>query len=262
MLLWKSWRDLRPFVFAALIWFALLVSAALYHAPRRHAHPASIQASFSIVVGAIGAFVYLQTAFLAFVALGMGTRGVGRDTGENGGSFALTRPVRRAAYLWTEWSSGLAALGALLFFAAFVLFALPVRLGIAPIIFSRSGVGGELAATYIPWGTAALITLCGFLFLALIFCITHFGTVVLRHSTRGLLFCLGSLAAWFIGTAVLAHYYPAVAPHIPSLMLKPFLDFPGDLRLIPHLTASILERLAILPLFPLIAQLFLHRAEV
>jgi hypothetical protein len=47
---------------------------------------------------------------------------------------------------------------------------------------------------------------------------------------------------------------------LPDLFLDP--SGGPSLAYRPHLTSSILERLAVLPLFPLIAQFFLRYAEV
>ncbi len=109
---------------------------------------------------------------------------------------------------------------------------------------------------------ATVASLCVFLFLALIFSVTHCGTVSLRNSTRGLIFCLGFLIVYGILFHEIAQYGPAWLPRLPDLFLDPSAEHGTPFVYRPHLTSSILERLAVLPLFPLIAQLFLRRAEV
>jgi hypothetical protein len=114
----------------------------------------------------------------------------------------------------------------------------------------------------VPFGTASMATLSAFVFLALIFSLTHSGTIIFRHSTRGLLFCVGVLIGYlFLGWEIYLHQ-PSWSPHVPDVLFQPFIDFPRNMHLVPGAISSVLARVAILPLFPFIAQLFLGRAEV
>jgi hypothetical protein len=262
MILWKSWRDLRVFVFIGLAWLALLSAGVL-----SHPHVVETTPRFSEGVDVIAAlmrvFLDFQTFTFAFLAWGMGTRGIGRDIGNGSGSFVLTRPARHAAFVWTEWCAGLAAI-ALLLAVADLLYWGAVRLQVIRIIYMRLGPDDRRiwVDVALPFRTSAIATLCAFLFVALIFSLTHLGTIVLRHSTRGLLFCIGCLIGYLVlGWEIYLHH-PSWSPYYPDILFQPFYDFPQNMNLVPDATASILERLAILPLFPLIAQLSLLRAEV
>jgi hypothetical protein len=264
MLLWKSWRDLRIFVFVGLGWLALLSVVVVSHGPVVEGALQTSQAgSRDLIAGIVGAFIQLQTFAFAFLVWGMGTRGIGGEIGRGAGSFELTRPVRRASFVWAEWLAGITAV-MLLMTVDDLLYWTAVRLHVLKIVFFQPSTANRwtLVVTRLPFGTAAIATLCAFLFLALIFSLTYFGTVALRNSTRGLLFSLGIVIAYlWIGWEIYLHT-PSWAPHYPDLLLQPFYQFPENMRLIPHVTSSILERLAILPLFPLLAQLFLRRTEV
>jgi hypothetical protein len=205
----------------------------------------------------------VQTFAFAFLAWGMGTRGIGRDIGNGVGSFLLTRPARRTAFLWIEWSAGIAAI-ALLLGVADLLYWGAVHFHFLRIVYVRLGPDYQriwVDAT-LSFRTAGIATLCAFVFVALIFSLTHFGTVVFRHSTRGLLCCIGCLVGYLLlGWEIYLHH-PSWSPHFPDVLFQPFIDFPRNAKLVPDATASIVERLAVLPLFPLIASIFFQRAEV
>jgi hypothetical protein len=264
MLLWKSWRDLRIAFFVGLGWLALLAVIALRHAPIITTTRQPVAHGPRLVDIMVAGILLTLTVSYAFAALAMGTFGVGRNIGEGSGSFVLTRPVPRRHFVWIEWASGLAALGALLLVSVLVLWA-AIHWHAFRIDFSFNNpphVYQRWIPSSMPFAPAGISAICDFLFLALVFGITHLGSVAFRHSTAGLLFGGGFLVAWLVVTTILSHEYPWMAPHIPSLILRPSGAEFGTTRLTPSLTASILERLAILPLFPLLAQLFLRRTEV
>lgn len=262
-MLWKCWRDLRVFVLAGLGWLALLAVIALSHPHITERSPQFAPSGMDVIAALMRVFVNIQTFAFAFLALGMGTRGIGRDIGIGAGSFVLTRPARRSSFVWTEWLSGMAAV-ALLSSLAGLLYWSSVRYNLLRIAYIR--LGPNYQRMWVNAGvslrTATIASLCAFLFLALIFTITHCGTVVFRHSMRGLLFCIGSFVAYLLLIWEIYLHHPAWSPHMPDLLFQPFIEFPQDVRLVPGLTSSVLERLAILPLFPLVGWWFLRRAEV
>lgn len=265
MLLWKSWRDLRIAFFCGLGWLALLVAGVVYHALTSPSGSSGILASPDQGFQLISVFAGIQAFVFTLVAFGMGTRGVGHDIGGGSGSFLLTRPVARDSYVWTEWFSGILALAVLVSLAAaWLWFSIHFH---AIRVSSYTGSGNVTTSQTwslpsLPIGIAAVEFLCVLLFVALVFGVTQLGTVAFRHSTAGLLFSLGFFIGWLVVMEILRHNYPSMGPHIPNLLLRPFGPIDGDMRLIPHVTASILERLAILPLFPLAAQFLLRRTEV
>ncbi len=265
MLLWKCWRDLRIAFFIGLGWLALLTAGIIEHALHSRDSLTYNVASPGHAVQIVAFFIAIQTFIFTLLAFGMGTTGIGRDIGGGSGSFLLTRPVSRGFYVWTEWFSGLIALAVLLLLSALGLW-LSIRCHAIRIAsFTRTGEtttfqGWTLGS--LPFGVTAIDILCAFLFVALVFAVTHLGTVAYRHSTAGLIFGLSFFVAWLVVGAILRHEYPGLGARIPDLLLRPFGSHPDDLRPIPHLTASILERLAVLPLFPLLAHFFLRRTEV
>jgi hypothetical protein len=265
-MLWKSWRDLRLFVWIGLGWLAV-VAAAIVYAHLRGFGEAHISASSSagesasVTAPLVAGLMFIQMAFV-LLAWAMGTVGIGRDLGHGAGSWMLTRPTPRSRYVWTEWVSGLATLAALLVSAEF-LWWLGMRLHIFHFVIDtpHSATPVIYQPTF-PLGLATMASLCVFLLLALIFSVTHCGTVTLRNSTRGLISCLAFLIAYGILYHEIARYGPTWMPRLPNLFLDPSFEHGSPLVYRPDLTSFLLERLAVLPIFPLIAHLFLRRAEV
>jgi ABC-type transport system involved in multi-copper enzyme maturation permease subunit len=266
MLLWKCWRDIRIAFFVGLGWLALLAVGVIQHALRAGGGSAVTFATPDQAIRLIVGFIAVQTFVFTLIALAFGTFGVGRDLGAGSGSFLLSRPIPRGYFVWTEWFSGLLGLIALLLLSVLGLW-ITILSHAFRVVFVTSSDGVTTQHTWtlasLPFGATAIDILCAFLFLALVFSLTHLGTTGLRHSTAGLLFSLGFLVGWLIVTAILRHEYPWMAPHIPDLLLRPFGSTLMDWTSRPaHLASSILERTAILPLFPLLAQLLLRRTEV
>lgn len=263
-MLWKCWRDLRLFVWIGLGWLAVVAAAIVYVHLRggAEAHITTSDHAARVMPQFVAGLMFVQMAFV-LLAWSMGTAGIGRDLGHGAGSWMLTRPTPRARFVWTEWALGLAALACLLACAEF-LWWLGMRLHIFHFVIEtpNSGATPLIFEPRFPFGSATAASLCVFLFLALIFSVTHCGTVSLRHSTRGLIFCLGFLIAWAILAHEVAQYGLAGMHHLPDLFLNPYTGANDARVLRSHLTASILDRLAVLPLFPLIAHVFLRRAEV
>jgi hypothetical protein len=263
-MLWKCWRDLRLFVWIGLAWLGVVAATIVYAHLRGSAETHITTASHAgrVMPEFVAALAMIQMAFV-LLAWSMGTVGIGRDIGHDAGSWMLTRPTPRGRFVWTEWASGLTALALLLALAEFVWW-LCMRLHIFRFVIEspNSTATPLFIEPVFPLELATVTSLCVFLLLALIFSVTHCGTVSLRHSTRGLIFCLGFLIAYAILFHEIAHYGPTWMPRLPDLLLDPSAGGGPPVAYRPHLASSILERLAVLPLFPLIAQFFLRRAEV
>jgi hypothetical protein len=263
MIAWKCWRENRQFVIAGLVWLLVFWVVLLSHGQTVESGPRFVQSGPDLLSRVMQEFLNLQIIVFALLAWGMGTRGVGRDVGNGAGSFVLTRPVRRGSLVWTEWSIGVALLVGLLICGGFCYWA-AVHFHVLRITYMRLGPAYQRVwedAAVSP-GTVAVASLAAFVFLALIFSLTHCGTIMFRHSTRGLIFCLATLLGYlFLGWEIYLHHI-SWSPYFPDLLFQPFIDFPRNVHLVPHAVNSFVERAAILPLFPLIAQLFLRRAEV
>jgi hypothetical protein len=293
-MLWKCWRDLRVMFFVGLGWLALLAIITLLHsavisasshvtepdASVIHGGSSSLQSSrntatlrteprsaplpgpaFTSMV--VGILLVMQAIAYGFLACAMGSRGVGHDIAEGCGSFLLTRPIPRGHFIWSEWSSGLSALGMLLLISVLTLW-IAVQLHMIRFVFVDLGSHGRRVWSMhsVPFAPTAIAALSAFLFLGLVFGVTYLGTATFHKSTSGLLLCAGCVLGWVTVAAILRHQYPWLAPSIPLLLLRPFSIVGGSIEYVPHLTLSLLGRAAFLPLFPLAAQLGLRKAEV
>jgi hypothetical protein len=293
-MLWKCWRDLRVMFFVGLGWLALLVTITLLHtavisASSRVTEPAAsvihgssspVQSSRStgalrtaprsapppapvLTSMVVGIFLLIQAIAYGFLAWAMGSLGVGHDIAEGCGSFLLTRPVPRAHFIWSDWISGLASLGMLLLISVATLwFAVQLRMIRFVFVDVSSRDQRVWSMHSVPIAPTAIATISTFLFLGLVFGITHLGAAAFHKSTSGLLLCAGCVLGWVTVAAILRHENPWLASSIPSLLLRPFNIVGGGIEYVPHLTLSLLGRTALLPLFPLAAQFGLRRAEV
>ena len=262
MIAWKCWRDHRWFMIAGLAWLLLFWGTTLAHGPVVESGPQFTEGGPDVLAALIRAFSTTQVVVFALLAWGMGTRGIGRDIGNGAGMFMLTRPVRRGSWVWIEWSVGVALLAALLICSG-LCYWVAVRFHLLRVTWLW--VGPDYQRLWrdaaVSSGTIAVASLSALLFLALIFSLTHCGTVIFRHSTRGLLFCLAVLLGYMFLVWEIYLHHDSWSPYLPDLLFQPFIDFPRNVHVVPHTISSMIERTAILPLFPLVAQLFLQRGE-
>ena len=262
MIVWKCWRDHRWFIVAGLAWLLLFWGILLSRGPVVENAPQFTQHGPDVLAALMGAFLDVQIVVFALLAWGMGTRGIGRDVGNGAGSFILTRPVRRGSWVWIEWLVGIGVVACLLACSCLCYWA-AVHFQMLRVGYMRLGPNhrGIWVDAGVSSSTVAIASVAAFLFLALVFSVTHCGTVIFRNSTRGLLFCLAVLLGYlFLGWEAYLHI--SWLPSFPDLLFQPFIDFPRNVNLVPHTMSSVLERAALLPAFPLIAHFFLRRAEV
>jgi hypothetical protein len=249
MYLWKYWRESR-LVFGismgCVAVLAYLVFKGVWHIqhdPPRHFSELGPQqlAQFGFVIA------YAQAPVFAFLAWLMGSHGVGRDLGEGSGSFLFTRPERRSGFLWRDWCFGLAFLLPAMVMANLLIGYMIHRLMLASVSLS----GGH--AMLSDGSSIALIGLMGrdliavMLFTGLIFGVTYFSTIVVKHA-RGVMLGAGILVGYLALGAIVHHYWPDVT--LPSLVMLHF----G--------TSEIAARAAVMLLFPLAAQQILERSEL
>lgn len=263
MIAWKCWHDNRRFVIAGLAWILLFWVVLLSHGPAVERGPRFTSLGPDLLSGLLQEFLNLQIVIFALLAWGMGTRSVGRDAGNGAGSFILTRPVRRGSYVWAEWFVGVGLLAVLLSCSGLCYWA-AVHFHMLRLLYVQLGPENHLlwVNTTVTLGTVAIASFSAYLFLVLIFSLTHCGTVIFRHSTWGLLFCLAVIGGYLFLVWEIYLHHDSWSPHIPDLLFQPFYSFPRNVDLVPHAVSSFVERAAFLPLIPLIAQLFLRRAEV
>jgi hypothetical protein len=263
MYLWKYWRESRTvLIFAAVlltILAVLVVQAELKmnHAPNLHFRPEDFPQFGAFFVAAL----YAQSAVLSFVAWLIGGVGTGRNLGEECGSYLLTRPRRRSWFLWHDWAYGMAELAVIIAATNLVVWQLAHYL----VARFHDPLHGRIAfhdggGEYPLSSLMGLIFVCVLVFCGLVFSVTYFSTIVLKHA-RGVVLGAGLLAGYVALGAVVKHYWPSV--ELPHLIPQPFQFGSHELHgLSDSFGFSLAAHALVMLLFPVAAQFLLERSDI
>jgi hypothetical protein len=255
MYLWKYWRESRIIFVWSMVLIAMLFVAVLR---ARVTMGGASQEDFRQTVGMIIFFFYLQVVPLGFLAWLLGSLGVGRDLGENSGSFLLTRPRRRAWFLWRDWGFGMTQVALATIFLSAVIWLIVHR----ALVAAGDPFNGRIP---MPGMTEPVLvtTLCGIIcagglvIAGLIFSVTYFSTILIQNS-RGTLLSAGLFVGYLALGAVLHHYWQQV--QFPSLLLQLFKQSGPGIN--NHLPLEIAVRAALILLFPIAAQVLLEHSDI
>jgi hypothetical protein len=258
MYLWKQWRESRIIsgigLLGLLLLLMLVVKAALKigdghlegNDPR--AFPVMFIALF-----------YIESVLIAFWGWLAASVGVGKNLGDNSGSFLFTRPRTRAWFLWNDWGFGMAQLVVIILLANLMVGWLLHH--IQTLMHLSGGVSFNQHDNPIPMVLVLLlISLGALLFSGLVFSLTYFFSVVLKRMS-GVIVGAGVFVGYIVLRLLIAHYYPSIQlPNpIPNLFNLDHQMFNG---LSNHLGISLMARAVVMLLFPLAAQLILDRSEI
>ena len=254
MNVWRCWRNTRWMVFIYLS-FAVVACWDLYRS-----------SPTNVPFGATheeAAWRYLTTAAIVLGGLAwvFGSFGIGRDIADNAGAFLLTRPRRRASFIWTEF---VVMLLELLMLSALTvgLFSLALHLGWLrfPLMLDPYTHQAVLDSKLVPASTL-LVVVSMVLYTVVVYAVTYFFTLLVRRNSGGL---IGS-AVFFIGYAWLK-YEASRCPlpyrvQLPAWLLNPF-----QTALVYHpapgLLYSILARVAVILLITCASQFLLEKIEI
>jgi hypothetical protein len=199
-------------------------------------------------------FFYLEAVLIGFWGWLAAGIGVGKNLGEESGSFLFTRPRRRAWFLWNDWGFGIAQIAIIIVLSNIMFGALIRRIGITG--------GIQLTPDSSPVSLVFLMFLISIgilLFSGLVYSVTYFSTIVLKRA-MGVVLGVGILIGYVILSALLHHYYSIHLPTlIPGLFESENHRFTG---LAGHLGISFIARAVVMLLFPIAAQVILDRAEI
>lgn len=205
------------------------------------------------------ALFYIESVLVAFWAWLAASIGVGRNLGEDSGSFLFTRPRSRAWFLWNDWGFGMAQLAIIILVAnlmvGWLLHHIQMLMHLSGgVTFNRHG--NPIPVTLL----LLLIGLGALLFSGLVFSLTYFSTIVLKRMS-GVITGAGILVGYVVLRLVIAHYYPSIQlpDPIPNLFNFDHQTFNG---LSDHLGLSLSIRAAVMLAFPIAAQLILDRSEI
>jgi hypothetical protein len=205
------------------------------------------------------ALFYIESVLIAFWAWLAASIGVGKNLGEDTGSFLFTRPRSRAWFLWNDWGFGVAQLAIIIVLANLMMGWLLHR--IQKLMHISGGVTFSWQDNPIP--IVLVLLLIGFgalLFSGLVFSLTYFFSIVTKRMS-GVIIGAGVLVGYVVLRLLIAHYYPSIQlpDPIPNLFNFDHQRFSG---LSGHLAISLAIRAAIILAFPVAAQIILDRSEI
>jgi hypothetical protein len=255
MYLWKYWRESR-IAFCVSVACIVILFAMVLGEPTLSTNGGP---PFAMLTGIFAIALLIQAFPLAFVAWLFGSYGVGRDLGEKSGAYLFTRPATRRSFVWRDWSYGAAQLLIIV-----VLLNAVVGLQIYRILLAGGDpLHGKLLLASGPVSLVALVALncvAAFLLAALVFGLSYFSTVLVKHG-KGVMLAVGIMLGYFILGAVVNHYWPSIT--FPSPILTEFgPSDAGQPQLADHLGAFVALRAAVALLFPFAAQLVLEKSDL
>jgi hypothetical protein len=253
MYLWKYWRESR------IVWgIGILVLAAMTALSFKD-HGSTIDNPRAFA-GVMYVLLFATAAPLALFAWAMGSFGVGRSLGEGAGAFLLTRPERRAWFVWRDWGAGLAIVALFIVLTNMVEGAglyRGLKAGGAPVsqIMFHGGADYRSLVQSLGLNAASIFLFCG-----LVFGMVYLLTIVLKNAL-GIVVGGGVLAGYVILSAILEHY---TGYRLPELLLRVLVS-PSHGEFFESansLGISMAARAAVVLLFPVTAQLVLERSDI
>lgn len=257
MYLSKQWRESRILsAIAALALVLVLVAVVKVTLKIDSTHmqgndPGPFAATFV-------ALFYFEAVLIAFWGWLVASIGVGRNLGEESGSFLFTRPRSRAWFLWTDWGFGMAQLALIILMANLMMAFLMRRMQ------GQMHIPGDSRLTSygdpVPLISLLLLISVGvLLFSGLIYSLTYFSTIVMKRAS-GVMLGAGILFVYIVLRGAIGHYDPSV--QLPNPIPNLFNLNHHSIGLSDHLGLSLAIRAIVMLLFPLAAQVVLDRSEI
>lgn len=259
MYLSKQWRESRIVSILAMLGLALLLALVVKGAitiDTVHFDNRDYDSDFG---GAFVPLFYIEAALVGFWGWLIAGIGIGKNLGEDSGSFLLTRPHRRAWFLWNDWGYAMAQVAAII-----VLTNLMIGLLMGHILHLmhrpatvQMVLGGQTVSLF---AMMVLVSVGVLLFAGLIYGVSYFCTVLIQR-TSGVMLGAGIFVLYEIARGLVMHYFPSVQlPHLImglfNIAHHQFHGFSGDLPV------NILVRVVVMMAFPIAAQLILERSEI
>jgi ABC-type transport system involved in multi-copper enzyme maturation permease subunit len=252
MSLWKSWREKRSAVLLGLGYISFLLIMVAIRAPLYWTGTVDLD------VNATAQFSF-HSIFIGLLAWMLGQYGLGHEIGNKTAAYTLTRPCHRWVFTWSDWLTGIFVLAAEIAIVA-ALFSLAVLGG--AVRFGDPGMSNNNPSFRHIFGDFMLGAFCLFMFAALVFGLAYLSTIALRSSSRGLIASMGIFLLYHWGQTLLSGAESSFA--LPDWYLSPFVYTAdaSDAHLVNGLAVSLLCRLALIFVFPIIAQVLVNFIEV
>jgi len=258
MYLRKQWRESRIIsilaILAILLLLALVVrgTVAVDTVNFGDKHHGADEGFGMIFIPLLYAEAVL-VGFWGWLAAGIG---VGKNLGEDSGSFLLTRPRRRAWFLWSDWGYAMAQIAAIIVLANLMIGLLAAHLLHLMHLAAAVQIDGDTISLFM---MMVLVSVGALLFAGLIYGLTYFSTIVLKRSI-GVMLGAGLLVAYLILSGLVHHYYPSV--HFPNLIVSLIHVEGHKLTFANDLAVQMVVRAAVMMVFPVAAQVLLERSEI
>lgn len=263
MYLSKQWRESRIISILAILGLALLLALVVKGATAIdtvHFDNRNYNSDFG---GAFIPLFYVEAALIGFWGWLAAGIGIGKNLGEDSGSFLLTRPHRRAWFLWSDWGYAMAQVTAIIVLTNLMiglLMAHILHLMHLPAIVPLAD-GGATVSLFV---MMVLVSVGVLLFAGLIYGVSYFCTVLIQR-TSGVMLGAGIFVLYLVLGGLVHHYYPAI--HFPNLIVGPFhIEHHGAQAMFRgpsiNLVPNIIIRAVIMVAFPVAAQLLLERSEI
>ena len=262
MYLSKLWREGRILsiiaAVALLLMFAGLLRFNYFITSVKMDHPDPRQIAGGIVGFMLG-ILYTESILVSFWGWLSAGIGLGKNLGEDSGSFLLTRPRRRAWFLWHDWGYTMAQI-AIIIATVNLIFLLSMQHILAllnvPAAIPIDSNGGSVSVLVL----MAMLSIAVLLVAGLIYGLSYFCTILIKR-TSGVMLGAGLLLCYFILRGVLHHYAPSM--HLPNLVMNIFeVGHHAPPGLAGGLSINIAARIIVMLAFPFTAQLILNRAEI
>jgi hypothetical protein len=258
MYLSKQWRESRIISIIA----ALALALALFLAVKGNIAIGSLNDQRAPQQGLGMVFVplfYLEAILIAFWGWLAAGIGVGKNLGEESGSFLFTRPRSRAWFLWHDWGFAMAQIAIITLLVNLIVGFLLTRFLVhlrAPATIQLTPEGPALPVSIL----MALIGVGVLLFAGLIYGLTYLCTVLIKRAA-GVMLGAGLLVGYAVLRGLLHYYFPSF--HLPNLITDLFaFDHRTFNGLSDHLGLSLIARAVLMLLLPLATQVILDRSEI
>lgn len=257
MYLSKQWRESRIISILAILGLALLSALVVKGAVAIDTvHWENHNEAFGL--GFVPLF-YVEAVLIGFWGWLAAGIGIGKNLGEDSGSFLLTRPHRRAWFLWNDWGYAMAQIAAIIMLANLMIGLLMVHfLHLMHQPATIQLVNGDHSVSL--FVMMALVSVGVLLFAGLVYGVSYFCTVLIQR-TSGVMLGAGIFVLYEIARGLVMHYFPSVVfPHLIAGLFN--FDHHHFFGFSSNLAIEFIVRAVVMMAFPIAAQLILDRSEI
>lgn len=258
MYLSKQWRESRIVSILAALGLALLLALVVkgnFAIDTVHFDNRNYNGGFG---SAFVPLFYVEAVLVGFWGWLIAGIGIGKNLGEDSGSFLLTRPHRRAWFLWNDWGYAMAQVAAIIVLTNLMIGLLMVR--ILHLMHQPAAIQLVDGDHSVPLFVMMVLVSVGvLLFAGLIYGLTYFSTILIGRAS-GVMLGAGILVVYEIARGLVMHYFPSIV--FPHLITGLFTIRNNHMGFSSNLAVEFIARAVVMMAFPVAAQLILDRSEI